>query len=597
VNLKKCLRIFIITILVIGAWSEVNLAYAQTKSDSPPSILTSEESLASHDIHSMDINSLVEEIKNNGNQFLVKYKDSGTTLEQENQSSKPRKKPNILNRKIEKGADVRRVVEQYLQDPNIEYIVPDYKRENNQLPNDPLINQQWAVNTLQLSDVWQMEINHEVIVAVIDTGADDTHEDLQGRIIQGYNFVLGNTNTMDDSLSSHGTMGAGIIAAVTNNGIGIAGAAQNVKIMPIKVLDSNGSGYDSDIIEGIIYAADNGAAVINLSLGGSQFSQALWDVVKYADSKGIIVVAASGNEASFVSYPAAFPETIAVGATDHLDRKASFSNYGRPMDLAAPGVEIVSTTSKDTYSYADGTSFAAPYTAALAGVLKGKNPSLSPAQIEWLMESTALDLGNSGWDHYFGYGRIQPGLALNQTLPTQGPEEPNDSLSEALQLEYSTEYSFYYQLPHDRDWFKVSAATGDQLTIRLLCDDSSLISQLYVKDSMGNQIAYKKSSLGQIELTLEVNKTDTYFVSLSELNGHWSNKPYFISIEKTAAEEGIYGDFNQDSRIDIYDFVLLSKRYLMVESDHGWDPAYDSNQDGLINALDLQKMLQEIRKK
>jgi hypothetical protein len=595
-KLKKCLRIFMMTVLSIGLWSGINLAYAQTNLVPPSSTLTGEESLDSYKIYSMDINSLVEEIKNNENQFLMKYMENNTNLEQDNQSSKPRKKPNILNRKIEKGADVRRVVEQYLQDPNIEYIVPDYKRGNNQLPNDPFINQQWAVNTLQLNDVWQLEIDHEVIVAVIDTGVDNTHEDLQGRVIQGYNFIHGNTNTMDDSLSSHGTMGAGIIAAITNNGIGITGATHNVKIMPIKVLDKNGSGYDSGIIEGIIYAADHGADVINLSLGGSQFSQALWDVVKYAYSKGVVVVAAAGNEASTVGYPAAFPEVIAVGATDHLDRKASFSNYGRPLDLVAPGVQILSTTSMDTYSYADGTSFAAPYTAALAGMLKGKSPSLTPAQIEWLMESTALDLGNSGWDHYFGYGRIQPGLALGQTIPIQGPGESNDSLLGALWLDYETQYSFYYQLPHDRDWYKVEASMGDQLTIRFQCDDHDLISQLYVKDSMGNQVGYKKSSLGQIELVLDVNKTDTYYVRLSELNGHWSNQPYFITIERSAAEESIYGDFNKDSLVNIYDLVFLSKRYLMIESDPGWDPAYNSNQDGLINVLDFQNVLQEIRK-
>lgn len=266
--------------------------------------------------------------------------------------------------------------------------------------------------------------------------------------------------------NGHGTHVSGIVGAATNNAVGIAGTAPGAKIMPIKVMTSSGDGYLADIMEGIYYAADNGAQVINMSLGGPSSDLLQEYALDYADSKGITIVAAAGNEGpGEISFPAASNNVIAVGATDNQDNIAGFSNTNAFVDFAAPGVDIYSTlptypvalNSKgynQNYDYLSGTSMASPMVAGLAALLLAKNPALKPVQVEKILEKGAEDLGAIGRDDQFGHGRVNiyksfAGLILNTsvTVSPTAPDGDNDwyinSPTVVLQPNLSNARSFY----------------------------------------------------------------------------------------------------------------------------------------------------------
>ncbi|MDX2239215.1 MAG: S8 family peptidase [Leptolyngbyaceae cyanobacterium bins.302] len=277
-----------------------------------------------------------------------------------------------------------------------------------------LTGDNWGLDRIKAPEVWaQGYTGQGVVVAVVDTGVDYRHPDLDSNIwtnpgeiandgldndgngfiddIRGWDFVNNTNNPMDDD--SHGTHVAGTIAA-ENNGVGVTGVAYNAKIMPVKVLGQDGGTYEA-VAAGIRYAADNGAQVINLSLGGSASSNLVTEAVKYAVERGAVVVMASGNESrAQPSFPANLARNwgIAVGAIDRNDRIANFSNRaGRtPLDfVVAPGVEILSTTPNNTYSSFNGTSMATPHVAGVAALMLSANPNLSPTQIESILIQTA----------------------------------------------------------------------------------------------------------------------------------------------------------------------------------------------------------------
>lgn len=277
----------------------------------------------------------------------------------------------------------------------------------------------WDLDLIKAPEVWaQGYTGQGMVVAVVDTGVDYTHPDLDANIwtnsretagdgidndgngfiddIRGWDFINNDNNPIDDD--NHGTHVAGTIAA-ENNGVGNTGVAYNAKIMPVKVLGPNG-GSSSAVAAGIRYAANSGAKVINLSLGGGSASSAITEAVRYAvGTKGATVVIASGNEGSSrPSFPASLSNTlgISVGAVDRTSRVASFSNRAgqQPVDyVVAPGVGVLSTTPNNTYSSYSGTSMATPHVAGVVALMLSANPSLNPAQVEQLLTQTATSAG------------------------------------------------------------------------------------------------------------------------------------------------------------------------------------------------------------
>ncbi|NMO94813.1 S8 family peptidase [Paenibacillus lemnae] len=291
-------------------------------------------------------------------------------------------------------------------------------------PNDLLFSQyQWNLPAIETNRGWDLSKGSEdVVIAVIDTGIDLDHTDLRGQTVNGYNVVNPDDRPMDDV--GHGTHVAGIISALVNNGEGVAGMSWYNKIMPIKALDSSGSGTTYAVAEGIIWAADHGAKVINMSLGNYADSQFLHDAVKYAYDRDVLLVAASGNDnTERPGFPAAYPEVLAVGATNSDLTRAEYSNYGDYIDVTAPGTNIASTYPGNQYAALSGTSMASPHVAAMAGLIRSLNPDLTNREVMDIMISHALDLGDKGKDKYFGNGQVDVFRSLkaaeNDEVPLQ----------------------------------------------------------------------------------------------------------------------------------------------------------------------------------
>lgn len=275
--------------------------------------------------------------------------------------------------------------------------------------------QQWGLTSAGFPSAWAASTGGNVIVAVIDSGVRKTHQDLAGAVLPGRDYVTGSGDGSNDQ-NGHGTHVAGIIAG-RRNGVGIVGGAPTARILPLRVLDANGSGYTSNVADAIVYAANNGAKVVNLSLGGSSPAAGMQTAIQYANSKGTIVFAAAGNNAQSgnpVMYPAAYPEAVAVAAIDNYGNRAAFSSFGSYVDIAAPGSGIVSTwgTADNAYATASGTSMATPYASAAAALIIAKRPTLSVAQITSRLKASATDLAPAGPDAYTGYGKINPTVAM-----------------------------------------------------------------------------------------------------------------------------------------------------------------------------------------
>jgi serine protease len=293
-------------------------------------------------------------------------------------------------------------------------------------------SQQWSLATMNVARAWQASTGAGITVAVIDTGVDAGHPDLAGQVLPGIDLIAGAEGVSTDP-NGHGTHVAGTIAAVTGNGAGVTAVAPHAKILPIRALDADGSGYMSDTATGIVYATDHGAQVINMSLGGTESSTAVSTAISYARSKGVVVVAAAGNSranGSPTSYPAADDGVIAVASTTSDDVYSSFSNRGDYIDVAAPGSAIISTyppASGSAYVSMSGTSMAAPHVAALAALLKSYHADLTPDQIQQAMQNSAVDLGTPGKDSDYGYGRVDAAAALAAIIPaTTDPAPSND---------------------------------------------------------------------------------------------------------------------------------------------------------------------------
>ncbi|MCX7993793.1 MAG: S8 family serine peptidase [Fimbriimonadales bacterium] len=331
--------------------------------------------------------------------------------------------------------------------PGVRYVEPNYLAFAFATPNDPSYGQQYGLARIQANlawDIWQPQ--RTVHIAIIDTGIDSNHPDLTNKMrrhangaIYGYNTLNNTTNALDDN--GHGTHCAGIAAAEINNGVGVAGVAvwnpivsnanSYAQLMPVKVLSSSGSGSLDAVARGITWAADNGAHILSLSLGAGSGAQQLQDAVNYAWNRGCLVVVAAGNGgSSSPQYPAYYTNSIAVAATDSTDTLASFSQYGSWVDIAAPGVNILSTYPSNRYQSLSGTSMACPHVAGAAAVLWSHNPNLTNAQLRSALETNVDPYQPlSGRTLAPNAGRLNVYRAL-QAVGGGGPTQPTlDTLS------------------------------------------------------------------------------------------------------------------------------------------------------------------------
>jgi subtilisin family serine protease/uncharacterized protein YkwD len=316
------------------------------------------------------------------------------------------------------------------QNPAVAYAELDARVQITAEPDDPGYAAKWWWETIRTPEAWDLTTgSEEIVIAVVDTGVDQDHSDLADKLVPGQRFYEDGSqdgNTDDDH--GHGTHVAGIAAAISDNGLGVAGTSWGARIMPVKVLDSSGSGYYSDVAAGITYAADHGAHVINLSLGGTDNSQTLEAAVTRAYDDGVLLVAAAGNcgDGNYSyngcsyqdqpNYPAAFDHVLAVASTTATDDQSSFSNQGIYVDIAAPGSGIYSTY-PGSYATMSGTSMATPFVTGLAALVLSMNDGLTPDEVESIIDDSAADLGVAGRDEVYGWGRIDAYAAVAAAAP------------------------------------------------------------------------------------------------------------------------------------------------------------------------------------
>jgi subtilisin family serine protease len=322
---------------------------------------------------------------------------------------------------LPEGTDERAFVQALRLLPDVEFAeLDELVPPSEMIPNDPSYGSQWHLPMIQTPAAWSTTSGTpNVTIAIIDTGVDPTHPDLQSKLVPGWNFWDNNADSSD--VYGHGTAVAGTAAALGNNGVGVASIAWGCQIMPIRICDPSGSGSLSAMANGLIWAADRGARVANISYQVSD-SLTVKSAAQYFQSKGGVVTIAAGNDGSFDS-TSDNPYVLTVGATNSADALAGFSTTGNNIDLTAPGVGIQTLNRDSGYAPWSGTSFSAPIVAGVAALVISANPNLAAAQVQNVIKQSVDDLGSAGWDPSYGWGRVNAARAVDLALQTVGSDD------------------------------------------------------------------------------------------------------------------------------------------------------------------------------
>ena len=326
---------------------------------------------------------------------------------------------------LPRGVSAKAVLAKLAKHPHLKRVELDRKVRASYAPNDPYYASEYHLAKIGAPAAWNSTQGAGITIAILDTGVDGSHPDLAANMVPGYNFVDNNTDTSD--VCGHGTAVAGSAAASSNNGLGVAGVAGQAKIMPIRISVRDAAtgtctAYLSTIVSGITYAADRGARIVNVSFGPLAGSPSVQNAAQYLRSKGGLLFVSAGNS----GVDAAIAPTslmIVVSATDSGDSRTSWSNYGSVVSLAAPGAGIWSTSKGNIYQQWNGTSFSSPVAAGVGALVMAANPSLDNQTVENLLYSTAVDLGSTGRDPYFGYGRVNAAAAVAAAVAKRTPAD------------------------------------------------------------------------------------------------------------------------------------------------------------------------------
>jgi subtilisin family serine protease len=385
------------------------------------------------------------------------------------------------------GRPVDQVMAELRSDPAVAYAEPNYVvrlADDGAVAvavNDPMTANQYSLDQMRVRSAWSASTGGSNVIAVLDTGVQFSHPDLAGRLLPGYDFANDDSNAGDDN--GHGTWVAGIIAANANDGYGMAGISWSDKVVPVKIMNREGTGSTADLTAGIIWAADAGAEVINMSVGGFPYTQAVQNAVNYAWNKGSVLVGAAGNNRrEEIFYPASYDNVVSVTGTQVNDEFSNWSSWGSKVDVSAPGSSVLVTNcyvctygGHDTWgshTYISGTSFATPNVAGVVALIMARYPSYTNQQVVDRLRNTADDLGYAGWDSKYGRGRVNAHRALGGTTiggwPSSGDGmEPNNTIGGAARVGLGTVARPTLHPAGDTDTFYVDVGRAGRLDVRV----------------------------------------------------------------------------------------------------------------------------------
>lgn len=456
------------------------------------------------------------------------------------------------------------VIQDLAKDPNIQAAEQiQYGHAEATTPNDPQYANQAFWVKIGANQVWDtVKGDAKVILADIDTGVYANHPDIKPKLMAGYDFVESD-QTPQDTGNGHGTAVAGVMAAATNNGIGVAGGCWNCMIMPLRVLDGNGAGSDATVAQAIQYAVDHGAQILNLSLSFADDSTVLKTAIDYAASHNALVIAAAGNQAGTAPrYPAAYPSVLSVAGTEADDTLSSESNYGSTVDMAAPGVSIFSTLNADAYAAWTGTSFASPIVAAVAGLLKSAYPSASVADLRAAITTTT----DPCCSNKLPAGRINA-VKANAYLAAKFP--PADKTGPTVAIGVPA----------------ANATVKGGVSITATAEDPSGVAKVEFKIDNGQSVvdtslpySYTWNTIGA------ANGTHTITVTAYDTLGNQTQATRTVTVANTTTTR-LAGDINGDGKVTINDLSLLLNNWGKTTS------VGDVNGDGKVTINDLSILL------
>ncbi|MGE8001263.1 S8 family peptidase [Lysinibacillus sp. NPDC093190] len=492
--------------------------------------------------------------------------------------------------KLNKGTTLEKAVPYYAKQKGVKSVSPSYVYHSFDTGVDPKKKDMYHLNLLQIDKALELAGNNEVKVAVIDSGVDFKHPDLKSQVLPPYNAAAP-VNTY--SPAGHGTHVAGIIGAAKDNGIGGHGINPNAKILPIDVFNGEEIANDFVIAQGILYAIEQGADVINMSLGLYKDSTLLKEAVQKAIEKGVTIVAAAGNETTDnYLFPASYEGVIGVGSTNDRNELSDYSNYGPSVDVVAPGEGVYSTFYDEkkgsSFKVDSGTSMASPVVAGIASLLKSKYPNLKPHEIEAILEMTAKDLGKKGYDLTFGHGLVDPVKALQfdlNNLPKQYSETKEERMKNAKVLKkntLNTEKGEFKQ-PDEKKWYKVDleASQYAQLTLKG-ANKYDYAFDLYFYPEGHNEevepINVNDVRVGEQEGYLyKADQKGTLLIGVKDYNGGYSTKgdSNYVFTAQTIKKLPIDSlDMEHKEKIQKFPFSTAGKNYTLLSEDHQGDQDY-----------------------
>ncbi|WP_188206786.1 S8 family peptidase [Alkalibacillus aidingensis] len=405
---------------------------------------------------------------------------------------------------------------------------------------EPLFEDQWYLDAINLPERMDfIDYDEEVVVAILDTGVNGDHPELEDKVLSGYDFINDREGGMDDH--GHGTFVAGIMAS-NLNGEGIAGIAQHVKILPVKISDGRGSVSTSAVEKGIDYAVEQGADIINMSFAGYKEYSIERRAVERASEAGVMLISSTGNQGEdSIGYPAAFPEVFAVGALRNLNQvnnpenlRANFSNYGPHINVSAPGQGILSLDYEGDYQKDQGTSFSTAIVSSLAALLMAKNPDWDVETVQWAIEKGSLqsDYSSGEWNEWLGYGGIDVSQSLALEASEMG-EEAVSSREDPNRLQLNQLEKDHLVKSGEGNWYEVNVDESVEVYLENPSDELTIIVDIYQEDSESVWETIEIAEEERIELPEGLFDLHVY-----ESYDRWSETPYSIGITDGEFEDG-----------------------------------------------------------